>query len=120
MTVIVAKEPSAVDTTVRIPESHVIVLFGATGDLARRKLLPGIFHLSTAGLMPQHFRIVGTSRREFSDDDFRGLARASGAMARRIRHPVAWSPDGPRKRLRCATRRERVRVALACIFVINI
>jgi glucose-6-phosphate 1-dehydrogenase len=55
----------------------VIVLFGATGDLARRKLLPGIFHLSTAGLMPQHFRIVGTSRRELSDDDFRGLARAS-------------------------------------------
>ena len=36
-----------------VPEDHVIVLFGATGDLARRKLLPGIFHLADAGLMPE-------------------------------------------------------------------
>jgi glucose-6-phosphate 1-dehydrogenase len=33
-------------------EDHVIVLFGATGDLARRKLLPGLFHLFAAGLLP--------------------------------------------------------------------
>jgi glucose-6-phosphate 1-dehydrogenase len=39
----------------------VIVLFGATGDLAKRKLLPGLFHLALAGLLPQHYRIVGTS-----------------------------------------------------------
>ena len=37
----------------RAPEPHVIVLFGATGDLARRKLLPGLLHLSEAGLMPE-------------------------------------------------------------------
>ena len=34
------------------PDDHVIVLFGATGDLARRKLLPGLFHLASAGLLP--------------------------------------------------------------------
>lgn len=61
----------------RTPEDHVIVLFGATGDLARRKLLPGMFHLAQAGLMPERFRIVGTSRRELADDDFRELARAA-------------------------------------------
>ena len=32
-----------------IPDDHVIVLFGATGDLARRKLLPGMFHLAEVG-----------------------------------------------------------------------
>ncbi|MEZ5348738.1 MAG: glucose-6-phosphate dehydrogenase [Microthrixaceae bacterium] len=53
------------------PANHVIVLFGATGDLAARKLIPGFFHLSEVGLMPEDFRIVGTSRREVSEDDFR-------------------------------------------------
>jgi glucose-6-phosphate 1-dehydrogenase len=53
----------------------VIVLFGATGDLARRKLLPGLFHLSQAGLMPDRFRIIGTSRGELGDEGFRALAR---------------------------------------------
>jgi glucose-6-phosphate 1-dehydrogenase len=46
----------------RRPGSHVIVVFGATGDLARRKLLPGLFHLAAAGLLPERYRIVGTAR----------------------------------------------------------
>jgi glucose-6-phosphate 1-dehydrogenase len=41
-------------------EPHVIVMFGATGDLARRKLLPGLLHLFQTGLLPPG-RIVGTS-----------------------------------------------------------
>ena len=41
-------------------QPHVIVLFGAAGDLARRKLLPGLMHLWQAGLLPE-CRIVGTS-----------------------------------------------------------
>ena len=43
------------------PENHVIVLFGATGDLARRKLLPGLFHLHAAGLLPREYRVIGAS-----------------------------------------------------------
>ena len=43
------------------PDNHVIVLFGATGDLARRKLLPGFFHLHAAGLLPKEYRIIGVS-----------------------------------------------------------
>jgi glucose-6-phosphate 1-dehydrogenase len=53
---------------------HVIVLFGATGDLAKRKLLPGLLHLSRSGLA-RDFIVIGTSRQELSDEDFRELAR---------------------------------------------
>ena len=45
----------------RRPENHVIVLFGATGDLARRKLLPGLFHLHAAGLLPRDYRVIGSA-----------------------------------------------------------
>ena len=54
--------------------TRVIVLFGATGDLARRKLFPGLFHLYELGLMPERFCIVGTSRSDPSEEAFRSLA----------------------------------------------
>ncbi len=57
------------------PAAHVVVLVGALGDLSRRKLLPGLFRLYAAGLMPGDFRIVGTSRSGGSDEDFRAVAR---------------------------------------------
>ena len=60
------------------PEDQVIVIFGATGDLARRKLFPGLFHLFAAGLMPREFRIIGSGRHTpGSDDDFRDRVRAA-------------------------------------------
>jgi len=58
-----------------VPDDHVIVLFGALGDLGRRKLLPGLFHLDRAGLMPDGYRIIGTSRKGGTDEDFRRAAR---------------------------------------------
>jgi glucose-6-phosphate 1-dehydrogenase len=54
-------------------EPHVIVLFGATGDLAKRKLLPGLLHLAQAGLIPD-CRIVGTSLEDIDDQAFQALA----------------------------------------------
>src|SRR5215831_12079325 len=57
------------------PEDHVIVLFGATGDLAKRKLLPGLFHLASAGLMPDGYQIIGSSRRNLADEQFVELVR---------------------------------------------
>jgi glucose-6-phosphate 1-dehydrogenase len=57
----------------RIPP-HVVVLFGATGDLARRKLLPGLTHLSLSALAPD-VRIVGTSLEGHDDESFRAFAR---------------------------------------------
>ncbi len=58
----------------RFPQ--VVVLFGATGDLARRKLLPGLFHLATAGFIPG-CRIIGCSRDDLGPDGFRDIARAA-------------------------------------------
>jgi len=53
---------------------QVVVLVGATGDLSRRKLLPGLFHLATAGFIPG-CRIVGVSLDALDADGFRALAR---------------------------------------------
>ena len=70
-------EPSDVAPTLMSPlQSHVIVLFGAAGDLARRKLLPGLMHLWQSGLLPE-CRIVATSLEELDDDAFRRFARAA-------------------------------------------
>jgi glucose-6-phosphate 1-dehydrogenase len=61
---------------------HVIVVFGATGDLARRRLLPGLMRLFQAGLMPE-FRIVGVSIDELDETEFRSFsADACGQFAR--------------------------------------
>ncbi len=77
-------------------EPHVVVLFGATGDLARRKLLPGLLHLMQAGLLPE-FQVVGSSRSELDDEGFRAHAReACDSFAR---HPFSeedWADFAPR------------------------
>jgi glucose-6-phosphate 1-dehydrogenase len=65
-----AKVPPGVGP--RFPQ--VVVLFGATGDLARRKLLSGLFHLSAAGFIPG-CRIIGVSLDEMNADGFRTFAR---------------------------------------------
>ena len=54
-------------------ESTSIIIFGGTGDLARRKLLPALFQLACKERLPENFRIVGFARRENSDDKFREL-----------------------------------------------
>ena len=53
----------------------VIAVFGATGDLSRRKLLPALFHRDIDGQLPDDAAIVGVSRRPFSDEEFRNFAR---------------------------------------------
>jgi glucose-6-phosphate 1-dehydrogenase len=58
------------------PNPQVVVLVGATGDLARRKLIPGLFHLSSAGFIPG-CRIIGVSLDDLDADGFRGLARGA-------------------------------------------
>jgi glucose-6-phosphate 1-dehydrogenase len=59
------------------PENHVIVVFGATGDLAKRKLLPGAYHLAVAGLLPEQYRIIGSApaNSAMSDEEFRQHAK---------------------------------------------
>jgi glucose-6-phosphate 1-dehydrogenase len=68
-------DPSDIVPSLMAPvKPHVIVLFGATGDLSRRKLLPGLLHLSLAGLVSD-CRIVGTSLDDFDNEAFRNFAR---------------------------------------------
>ena len=69
------------------PEPHVIVLFGATGDLARRKLIPGLFHLNRVRLLPKEYRIVGSTLEDLDDEEFRRHAR--GALGEFCRMDVA-------------------------------
>ena len=52
-----------------------IIVFGASGDLSRRKLLPGLYHRDHDGQLPEDGRIIGVSRSELSDDEFREVAR---------------------------------------------
>jgi glucose-6-phosphate 1-dehydrogenase len=67
-----------------IPTAFVI--FGATGDLAQRKLLPAIYNLAVRGLLPTRFAVVGFARTEMTDDEFRNFARA--AIESHSRTPV--------------------------------
>ena len=60
-----------------------VVIFGASGDLTQRKLIPSLFNLFRKGRMPAQFRIVGHSKTAFSDEEFRahladGLKKFAG------------------------------------------
>ncbi len=61
-----------------------LVIFGATGDLARRKLLPALYNLACDGALPERFHLVGVSRREKESSDYRGeCEQAIRAFSRR-------------------------------------
>src|SRR5947209_9902968 len=48
-----------------------LVIFGATGDLARRKLLPALYNLAHEGALPERFHLIGVARREKAHEDYR-------------------------------------------------
>jgi glucose-6-phosphate 1-dehydrogenase len=58
----------------RVALSAVLVVFGATGDLAHRKLFPALSRLGERGQLPQKFAVVGVARTEMSDEDFAALS----------------------------------------------
>ena len=70
----------------------MIVLFGATGDLAKRKLLPGLHHLFRAGLLPEQFRVIGSAPPEFavSDAEFRTQAEAACKQFGNCKPDESW------------------------------
>jgi len=71
---------------------QVLVLFGATGDLSRRKLLPGLFHLASAGFIPR-CRIIGVSLDNVDADGFRAIARdALAEFSSRKATDETWGP----------------------------
>ena len=54
----------------RVPEPSIVVVFGATGDLSHRKILPAFYNLRRARLLPSETSIVGYSRRAYTDSAF--------------------------------------------------
>src|SRR3954452_6384185 len=63
-----------------------LAIFGATGDLAKRKLLPAIYNLAHEGALPERFNLIGMSRSDIGDDGFREMARDSIAEFSRRAH----------------------------------
>src|SRR5580693_1744704 len=72
----------AAQSAERIPEPTAVVIFGASGDLTKRKLLPALFHLEQSGLLPKDFTVVGVARRplqdEFAKDMREGILQFGG------------------------------------------
>jgi glucose-6-phosphate 1-dehydrogenase len=58
-------------------EPALFTIFGATGDLAQRKLLPAIYNLAKRGLLPPRFGVIGYARTDMTDDGFRRFAKAA-------------------------------------------
>jgi glucose-6-phosphate 1-dehydrogenase len=76
--VAVTEENPLVQGLERLPvHPTTLVIFGATGDLAHRKLLPAIYNLAHEGALPEGFNLIGVARSEMSDDEYRKLARES-------------------------------------------
>ena len=59
--IITTKQTSTMETA---PHTSGIVIFGATGDLCKRKLIPALFNLWKKGLLPENFVVTGSARRE--------------------------------------------------------
>jgi glucose-6-phosphate 1-dehydrogenase len=76
-----------------------LVIFGGTGDLAKRKLLPAIYNLAHEGALPERFNLIGVSRSEMPDDEYRDLARDSIAQFSR-REPDSQVLDSLLGRIR--------------------
>ena len=87
------------------PEPTVFMLFGATGDLAHRLVLPAFFRLAQAGLLPDDWRLVGNGRGNVSHEDFQERVRKS------LEEFGPKPSQGPWKEFRVAPalRRRRVR-----------
>jgi glucose-6-phosphate 1-dehydrogenase len=82
---------------VKPPDPQTVVIFGASGDLARRKLLPAFFHLFVEGLLPDGFAVIGYARTQMAEEEFRRIAReAVGEFARCAVDEDSWAEFGRR------------------------
>jgi glucose-6-phosphate 1-dehydrogenase len=74
----IGTENPLVEGLERLPvRPTALVIFGATGDLAHRKLLPALYNLAHEGALPERFDLIGIARSELSDEEFRAVARES-------------------------------------------
>jgi glucose-6-phosphate 1-dehydrogenase len=73
----------------RIPEPCALVIFGVTGDLSRKKLIPAVYDLANRGLLPPGFVVLGFARRDWGDGDFESLAYEAAKKGAR----TTWRED---------------------------
>jgi glucose-6-phosphate 1-dehydrogenase len=74
----VVSENPLVEGLERLPvHPTMLVIFGATGDLGHRKILPALYNLAHDGALPERFELIGVARRDKSDDEFQQIARDS-------------------------------------------
>ena len=73
----------------RIAGPSGLVIFGVTGDLSRKKLMPAVYDLANRGLLPPGFALVGFARRDWEDQDF------DGGVARQFK--VSWTVPGTQR-----------------------
>jgi glucose-6-phosphate 1-dehydrogenase len=67
----------------RVPEPCALVVFGVTGDLARKKLIPAVYDLANRGLLPPGFVLLGFARRDWGDGDFEQVAKEAAKKGAR-------------------------------------
>src|SRR5258706_465500 len=77
-------------TTGHVPRPTVFVLFGATGDLAKRMVLPAFWTLAVEGLLPKDWVLVGNGRGDLAHEDFRGHVRKALEEFGPRPHPKSW------------------------------
>ena len=70
----------------RTPDACAVVVFGATGDLTARKLMPALYNLSRERLLPAGFSVVGFARRDWSEEQFRAVMKE--AVTQYSREPI--------------------------------
>ncbi len=78
MSAVTIEENPLIEGLERLPVHPTsLVIFGATGDLAHRKLLPALYNLAHEGGLPERFELIGVARREKTNDEFREMAKTS-------------------------------------------
>ena len=76
-----------------LAEPCTVVIFGATGDLTHRKLIPALYNLAVDGDLPTGVKIIGFARREKSDAEFHaGLEDINRKVSRSGHDPQVWNP----------------------------
>jgi glucose-6-phosphate 1-dehydrogenase len=88
MATVAREENPLVEGLERLPvHPTTLVIFGGTGDLAQRKLLPAIYNLAHEGQLPERFNLIAVARRDQPDEDYRRMMRDS------IRHHSRTEPN---------------------------
>ncbi len=94
---IILEEAPDIHAQFQVSSPAMMVIFGASGDLANRKLLPAIYKLSQQRLLPPNFVILGYARSPLSDDEFRHRARTSMVGNSEVEfQSSAWDAFAPR------------------------